>query len=167
MGPTALLPYRRKSYSGFLRYEKIHRPPPELSVVLLEFMILLHIVRALVTVKVKISHYRHESPRRMWMQGSTYSIRSHGTRESKRGWPFVRALLPGESHYSFYRRLSGLQDQSGREEKKKILHTSTTRDRTQAVQSRNEASRPVSANTNRCDVRAGNLSAGWVTGLIT
>ena len=29
MGPTALLPFRRKSsYSGFLRSEKIHRPRP-------------------------------------------------------------------------------------------------------------------------------------------
>ena len=27
-GPTALLPFRRKSYSGFLRSEKIHRPRP-------------------------------------------------------------------------------------------------------------------------------------------
>ena len=31
MGPTALLPFRRKSYSGFLRSEKIHRPWPGLN----------------------------------------------------------------------------------------------------------------------------------------
>ena len=31
MGPTALLPFQRKSYSGFLRSEKIHRPWPGLN----------------------------------------------------------------------------------------------------------------------------------------
>ena len=31
MGPMALLPFRRKSYSGFLRSEKIHRPRPGLN----------------------------------------------------------------------------------------------------------------------------------------
>ena len=31
MGPTALLPFGRKSYSGFLRSEKIHRPRPGLN----------------------------------------------------------------------------------------------------------------------------------------
>ena len=30
-GPTALPPFRRKSYSGFLRSEKIHQPRPGLN----------------------------------------------------------------------------------------------------------------------------------------
>ena len=30
-GPTVILPFRRKSYSGFLRSEKIHRPQPDLN----------------------------------------------------------------------------------------------------------------------------------------
>ena len=30
-GPTALFPFRRKSYSRFLRTEKIHRPRPGLN----------------------------------------------------------------------------------------------------------------------------------------
>ena len=44
-------------------------------------------------------------------------------------------LYPGESPwYSFYRRLSGPQDQSGHEGVKKNLHPSNTQDQTQAVQ---------------------------------
>ena len=44
-------------------------------------------------------------------------------------------FYPEESpRYSFYRRLSGPQDQSGHEGAKKNLHPSDTRDRTRAVQ---------------------------------
>ena len=45
------------------------------------------------------------------------------------------AFTPGEiPRYSFYRRLSGPQGQSGHEGVKKNLHPSETRDRTRAVQ---------------------------------
>ena len=49
--------------------------------------------------------------------------------------PTLGCLYPrGKPRYSFYRRLSGPQDQSGHEGVKKNLHTSETRDRTRAVQ---------------------------------
>ena len=49
--------------------------------------------------------------------------------------PTLGRLYPGEiPRYSFYRRLSGPQDQSGHEEEKKNLHTSDTQDRTRTVQ---------------------------------
>ena len=49
--------------------------------------------------------------------------------------PTLGRLYPQESpRYSFYRRLSGPQDQSGPEGAKKNLHPSDTRDRTRAVQ---------------------------------
>ena len=49
--------------------------------------------------------------------------------------PTLGRLYPRESpRYSFYRRLSGPQDQSGHEGAKKNLHPSDTRDRTRAVQ---------------------------------
>ena len=45
------------------------------------------------------------------------------------------AFSPGEIlPYSFYRRLSGSQGQSGHEGMRKNLHPSDTRDRTRAVQ---------------------------------
>ena len=53
------------------------------------------------------------------------------------GWLLLRsaAFTPGESpRYSFYRRLSGSQDQSGHKEVKKNVQPSDTRDRTRAVQ---------------------------------
>ena len=59
-------------------------------------------------------------------------VHSHGTRK----WLVLRsaAFTPEESpRYSFYRWLSGLQDQSGHEGAKKNLHPSHTRDRTRAV----------------------------------
>ena len=40
----------------------------------------------------------------------------------------------GKTRYSFYRRLSGPQDQSEHEAVKKNLHPSDTRERTRAVQ---------------------------------
>ena len=44
-------------------------------------------------------------------------------------------LYPEESpRYSFYRRLSGPQDQSGHKGAKKNLHPSDTRDRTRVIQ---------------------------------
>ena len=52
-------------------------------------------------------------------------------------WLVLRseAFTPGENHrYSFYRSLSGLQEQSGHEGVKENLHPSDTRDRTRAVQ---------------------------------
>ena len=49
--------------------------------------------------------------------------------------PTLGRLYPGEiPRYSFYRRLSVPQDQSGHEGVKKNLHPSDTRDRTRAVQ---------------------------------
>ena len=50
--------------------------------------------------------------------------------------PTLGRLLPPEEspRYSFYRRLSGPQDQSGHEGAKKILHPSDTRDPTRDVQ---------------------------------
>ena len=51
--------------------------------------------------------------------------------------PTLGRLYPGESpppRFSFYGRLSGLQDQSGHEGVKKNVHLSDTRDRTRAVQ---------------------------------
>ena len=49
--------------------------------------------------------------------------------------PTLGRLYPEESlWYSFYRRLSGPQDQSGHKGAKKNLHPSNTRDRTRAVQ---------------------------------
>ena len=80
----------------------------------------------------------HGGPRGMWMQGSTYSQPRH---YEEVGWLVLRsaAFTPGEIHrYSFYRRLSGPQDQSGHEGVKKNLHPSDTRDRTRAVQARSE-----------------------------
>ena len=56
----------------------------------------------------------------MWMQGSTYSQPWH---QDEVGWLVLRsaAFTPGESpRYSFYRRLSGPQDQSGYKSMKKI-----------------------------------------------
>ena len=53
------------------------------------------------------------------------------------GWLVLcsAAFTPGEiPRYSFYRMLSGPQDQSGHEGVKKNLHPSDTRDRTRAVQ---------------------------------
>ena len=76
----------------------------------------------------------HEGPRGMWMQGSTYSQPRHS---DEVGWLVLRsaAFTPGEiPRYSFYRRLSGPQAQSGHEGVKKNLHPSDTRDRTRAVQ---------------------------------
>ena len=70
----------------------------------------------------------------MWMQGSTYSQPRH---YEEVGWLVLRSatLTPGEiPRYSFYRRLSEPQDQSGHEGVKKNLHPSDTRDRTRAVQ---------------------------------
>ena len=57
----------------------------------------------------------HEGPRGMWMQGSTYS---QPRQKDEEGWLVLRstAFTPGEIYrYSFYRRLSGPQDQSGHE----------------------------------------------------
>ena len=68
------------------------------------------------------------------MQGSTYSQPRHW---DEVGWLVLRsaAFTPGEiPRYSFYRRLSGPQGQSGHEGVKKNLHPSDTRDRTRAVQ---------------------------------
>ena len=49
--------------------------------------------------------------------------------------PMLGLFYSRESpQYSFYRRLSGPQDQSGYEEVKKTLHPSDTRDRTRVVQ---------------------------------
>ena len=49
--------------------------------------------------------------------------------------PTLGRLYPGEKpRYSFYRRLSGPQDQSGYKRVKKNLHPSDTWDRTRAVQ---------------------------------
>ena len=49
--------------------------------------------------------------------------------------PTLGRLYPGEiPRYSFYRRLSGPQGQSGHEGLKKNLHPSDTRDRTRAIQ---------------------------------
>ena len=49
--------------------------------------------------------------------------------------PTLGHLYPRESaQYSFYRRLSGPQDQSGHEGAKKNIHSSDTQDRTRAVQ---------------------------------
>ena len=49
--------------------------------------------------------------------------------------PTLGRLNPEESpQYSFYRRLSGPQDQSGHERAKKNLHPSDTRDWTRAIQ---------------------------------
>ena len=49
--------------------------------------------------------------------------------------PTLGRLYPDEStRYSFYRRLSGSQHQSGQEGVKKNLHPSGSRDRTRAVQ---------------------------------
>ena len=50
--------------------------------------------------------------------------------------PTLGRLYPGEiPRYSFYRKLSGPQDQSGHEGMKKNLNPSDTRDGTRAVQS--------------------------------
>ena len=60
----------------------------------------------------------------MWMQGSTYSQPRH---KEEVGWLVLcsAAFTPEESpRYSFYRRLSGPQDQSGHEGVKKNLHPS-------------------------------------------
>ena len=68
----------------------------------------------------------------MWMQGSTYSQHYEEV-----GWLVLRsaAFTPGEiPRYSFYRRLSGPQGQSGHEGVKKNLRPSDTRDRTRADQ---------------------------------
>ena len=57
--------------------------------------------------------------------------------ERGRGWLVLRsaAFTPEESpRYSFYRRLSVPQDQSGHKRAKKNLHLSDTWDRTWAVQ---------------------------------
>ena len=70
----------------------------------------------------------------MWVQGSTYSQPRHWKEVE---WLVLRsaAFTPEERpRYSFYRRLSGPQDQSGHEGAKKNLHPSDTRDRTRAVQ---------------------------------
>ena len=58
----------------------------------------------------------------MWMQGSTYSQPRHW---EEVGWLVLHsaAFTPGEiPRYSFYRRLSGPQGQSGHEGVKKNLH---------------------------------------------
>ena len=70
----------------------------------------------------------------MWMQRSTYSQPRH---QEEVGWLVLRsaAFTPEESpRYSFYRRLSGPEDQSGHEGAKKSLHPSDTRDQTRTVQ---------------------------------
>ena len=70
----------------------------------------------------------------MWVQRSTYTQPQH---YEKVGWLVLcsAAFTPGENTpYSFYRRLSGPQDQSGHVGVKKNLHPSNTQDRTQAVQ---------------------------------
>ena len=73
----------------------------------------------------------HEGPRGMWMQGSTYTKLGWGMMAS----PTLGRLYPEQiPRYSFYRRLSGPQDQSGHEGVKKNLHPSDTWDRTQAFQ---------------------------------
>ena len=57
----------------------------------------------------------------MWMQGSTYAQPQH---QDEAGWLVLRsaAFTPEEiSWFSFYRRLSGPQDQSGHEGLKKNL----------------------------------------------
>ena len=69
----------------------------------------------------------HEGPRGIWMQGSTYSQPRH---YGEVGWLVLHsaAFTPEEiPRYSFYRRLSGPQDQSGHESAKKNLHPSDTR----------------------------------------
>ena len=70
----------------------------------------------------------------MWMQVSTYSQPRH---KDEVGWLVLcsAAFTPEEiPRYSFYRRLSGPQGQSGHEGVKNNLHPSDTRDRTRAVQ---------------------------------
>ena len=94
------------------------------------FFIVLHS-----TVKGKgIPITGHEGPRGMWMQVSTYS---QPWQQEEVGWLVLcsAAFIPEESpRYSFYRRLSVPQDQSGHEGAKKNLHPSDIWDRTRAVQ---------------------------------
>ena len=75
----------------------------------------------------------HEGPRGCGCKGP--HIHSQGTR--KRGLLVLSsaAFTPGKSpRCSFYRRLSGPQDQSGYERAKKNIHPSDTRDVTRGVQ---------------------------------
>ena len=71
-------------------------------------------------IKVKgISIRGLEGKWEMWMQGTTYTQPQH---QEEVGWLVLcsAAFTPRESpQYSFYRRLSGPQDQSGHEEVKK------------------------------------------------
>ena len=87
------------------------------------------------TVDDKAIHITgHEGPRRTWMQRSTYTQPRH-QEEIWVASPTLGRLYPKESpRYSFYRRLSEPNDQSGHEGVKKNLHTSDTRDQTRAVQ---------------------------------
>ena len=76
----------------------------------------------------------HEASRRSECKGPR--IHSHGTRMRQGGQSYARPPLPPGKfpRYSFYRRLSGPQDQSGHEGVKKNLDPSDTRHRTRAVQ---------------------------------
>ena len=71
----------------------------------------------------------HESPRGMWMQGSTYSQSRH---QDEVGWLVLRSatFTPGDiPQYPFYRSLSGPQSQSENGVKKN-LHPPDTWNRT-------------------------------------
>ena len=102
-----LLPFQRKSYSGFLGYEKIHRPQlgsnprtsdPEASVITTGSLGS--------TLREEVSFQR--------LNIFTATALGRGRVAS----PTLSLLYSEKSpRYSFYRRLSGPQDQSGHEEK--------------------------------------------------
>ena len=76
----------------------------------------------------------HEGSLGMWMQGPTYSQPTALERRRVAGPMLGRLYSRGKPQYSLYMRLNEPQDQSEHEGVKQNLHSSDTRDRTQAVQ---------------------------------
>ena len=80
------------------------------------------------------------SPLKAWRPTGDVDARVHVFTATALWWgrvaiPTLGRLYPGEiPRYSFYRRLSGPQGQSGHEGMKKNFHPSDTRDRTRTVQ---------------------------------
>ena len=110
----------RRQYSGPCGWHQYY-PSKIISVFLTKFHYFSYQVKG-----KGIPFTGHEGPREMWMQRSTYSQPRH---QEEVGQLVLRsaAFTPEESpRYSFYRRLSGPQDQSGHERAKKNLHPSDT-----------------------------------------
>ena len=85
-------------------------------------------------IKIKVSPYR---PRRLTgdVDARVLIYIATALGRDRVASPKLGRLYPrGKPRYSFYRRLSGPQVQSGHERMKKNIHSTAARDRTQAVQ---------------------------------